>query len=209
MNLSELTRYFANNFKNAPGNRQTRQAYDQLRRYGEYMGVDLTRAFFRNLLKDCQENQEDYTAAASKNELDRLIIRQMQQYITEQAYKTYAERISDKGKTCITGIEKQFGISRYTGYYKGIPFQVGMCRPKEVTLLYPPANDILCELFYREEDLLLRNPEEMCFSEELQERMAVLDTSGNFDASDPEFDEQYVKKPDTPIRQREEMVEFA
>lgn len=46
MTIEELTKHYVKVFKNGPRSSETRIAYDNLKHYGESLGIDLNKKFF-------------------------------------------------------------------------------------------------------------------------------------------------------------------
>lgn len=82
MTIEELTKQYVKAFKNGPDSSETRRAYYELKGYGEALGVDLNKKFFRELLKRYQEKPERLKKQ-SPEDVNKDILNQIQCYIKQ------------------------------------------------------------------------------------------------------------------------------
>lgn len=82
MTVKELTKQYVKAFKNGPNSSETRRAYNELKGYGEALGVDLNKKFFRELLKKYQEDHQKLEKQ-SPEELNKEILNQLRCYIKQ------------------------------------------------------------------------------------------------------------------------------
>lgn len=194
MNKSELIKYYIENFKKAPNSKITRKLYNTMEAYGEGIGINLSKKFLEELLNDYKDSKQE-------EDLDKKILKDMQEFIKRQAVSVYVREIREKEKNYITGIRKKDGMYEYTGFYIGIPYRVGECRSEKdnnvKTLIYPGIKNILCEFFEDDYSPMHCGICDMERSPGLQKRLEDLRITdltgmGDYDASDPDF-HRYIK----------------
>lgn len=96
MTIEELTKRYVKAFKNGPDSSETRRAYNELKGYGDALGVNLNKKFFRELLKRYQEKPQKLEKQ-SPEELDKDILNQLQCYI---------KQVEDKEEALEAGMQK-------------------------------------------------------------------------------------------------------
>lgn len=100
MTIEELTRHYVKAFKNGPLSSETRIAYDNLKLYGESMGVNLSKTFFQELLKKYRREPQKYLNKTSE-EINQDILSQYRKYMQQMQEK------EEKPISEVIGVKKQ------------------------------------------------------------------------------------------------------
>lgn len=96
MTIEELTRHYVKAYKNGPLSSETRIAYDNLKRYGDSLGINLSKKFFQELLERYQSSPQKYLEKTTE-EIDQDILSQYGRYMQQlQQEKPKAEAASVK-----------------------------------------------------------------------------------------------------------------
>lgn len=91
MTIEELTRHYVKAYKNGPLSSETRIAYDNLKRYGDSLGINLSKKFFKELLERYQSSPQKYLEKTTE-EIDQDILSQYGRYMQQlQQEKPEAE----------------------------------------------------------------------------------------------------------------------
>lgn len=86
MTVEELTKHYIKAFKKGPLSSETRKAYDNLKQYGDSLGVDLSKTFFQNLLEQCRREPQRYLNKTTE-EIDQDILSQYGSYMQQMQEK--------------------------------------------------------------------------------------------------------------------------
>ncbi len=98
MTIEELTRHYVKAYKNGPLSSETRTAYDNLKRYGDLLGINLSKKFFQELLERYQSSPQKYLEKTPE-EIDQDILSQYGRYMQQlqlQKEKPEAEAVGVK-----------------------------------------------------------------------------------------------------------------
>lgn len=82
MTIEELTRHYVEAYKNGPLSSETRIAYDNLKRYGDSLGINLNKKFFQELLERYQSRPQKYLEKTPE-EIDQDILSQYGRYMQQ------------------------------------------------------------------------------------------------------------------------------
>ena len=93
MTIEDFTKHYVKAFKKGPLSSETRKAYDDLKQYGESLGINLNKAFFEEIIKEYQEEPQKYVNK-DPDEINQDILVQCRMYmqqIQEKEEKPVAE----------------------------------------------------------------------------------------------------------------------
>lgn len=86
MTVEELTRHYVKAFKNGPLSSETRTAYENLKQYGDSLGVNLNKTFFQDLLRKYRREPQKYLDKAPE-EIDQDILSQYRSFMQQMQEK--------------------------------------------------------------------------------------------------------------------------
>ncbi len=87
MTVEDLTKHYVKAFKKGPLSSETRKAYDNLKQYGDSLGVNLSKTFFQNLLEQCRREPQKYQDK-TVDEINKDILSQCMSYMQQMQEKT-------------------------------------------------------------------------------------------------------------------------